>query len=135
MKKSLVVDTNLIFSALLSNSSIIREILLDEAFTFYAPNYIISEIFAHQWKMLKYIKLKESDFFLIFNLIVENIRFTSLDFISLKNRQMAYDFCVDIDIKDTPFVSLALELEIPLWTGDKKLKNGLIKKGFTNFFE
>lgn len=135
MKKSLVVDTNLIFSALLSNSSNIREILLDEAFTFYAPNYIISEIFAHQWKMLKYIKLKESDFFLIFNLIVENIRFTSLDFISLKNRQMAYDFCVDIDIKDTPFVSLALELEIPLWTGDKKLKNGLIKKGFTNFFE
>lgn len=135
MKKSLVVDTNLIFSALLSNSSNIREILLDEAFTFYAPNYIISEIFAHQRKMLKYTKLKESDFFLIFNLIVENIRFTSLDFISLKNRQMAYDFCVDIDIKDTPFVSLALELEIPLWTGDKKLKNGLIKKGFTNFFE
>lgn len=44
-----------------------------------------------------------------------------------------YDLCKDVDIKDTPFVALAIELGPSLWTGDKKLKEGLKQKGFDNF--
>jgi predicted nucleic acid-binding protein len=42
---------------------------------------------------------------------------------------------MDIDEKDSVFVALTLELDGLLWTSDKKLKNGLIKKGFNSFFE
>ncbi|NJO02300.1 MAG: hypothetical protein HC880_11970 [Bacteroidia bacterium] len=40
-----------------------------------------------------------------------------------------------MDIKDTLFVALCLELEAQLWTGDKKLKNHLLQKDFTQIFE
>jgi putative PIN family toxin of toxin-antitoxin system len=131
----LVIDTNLIFSGLISSSSAIRDILLENHFEFYAPNYIIAELFKHKEKMLKYSKLTESEFYVYFNGIVEQIRFTPLDFISLQSKQEAYDLCKDVDIKDTPFVALAIELNVPLWTGDKKLMNGLRQKGFDNFFD
>tara|TARA_R110002096_G_C14392562_1_gene706660 strand:+ start:252 stop:440 length:189 start_codon:yes stop_codon:yes gene_type:complete len=35
-----------------------------------------------------------------------------------------------VDESDTPFVALAMELNVPLWTGDKKLINGLREKDF-----
>lgn len=104
MKKVIVIDTNLIFSSLLSPASNIREILLDDTFTFYAPNYIITEIFTHQKKMLKYTKLNDAEFFSYFNGIIENIKFIPLDFISISSRQFAYNLCHDIDPKDIPFV-------------------------------
>lgn len=43
--------------------------------------------------------------------------------------EKAYELTKDIDEFDTPSVALALELNSPLWTGDKKLRNGLSKKG------
>lgn len=135
MENALVVDTNLIFSALISSSSSIRDTLLESHFEFYAPNYIITETFKHKEKMLKYSKLSESDFYAYLNGVVERIRFTPLDFISLESRQKAYELCKEIDIKDTPFVALAIELDVPLWTGDKKLIKGLKQEGFNKFFE
>ena len=69
-----------------------------------------------------------------FNAIIERIKFIPTDFISVACRQKAYDLCNDIDIKDTPFVALSIYLAIPLWTGDKKLKEGLRQKGFHDFY-
>jgi predicted nucleic acid-binding protein len=57
IQNSVVVDTNLIFSALVSNSSKIREILFESNLTFYAPDYLITEIFKHKDKLIKYSKL------------------------------------------------------------------------------
>lgn len=85
--------------------------------------------------MLKYTKLADMEFFHYFNLIVENIDFVSIDHISLESRQMAYELCFDVDLKDIPFVSLSIELKGPLWTGDNKLKKSLLRNGFEDFFE
>jgi predicted nucleic acid-binding protein len=135
IQNSVVVDTNLIFSALVSNSSKIREILFESNMTFYAPDYLITEIFKHKDKLIKYSKLSENEFFLYFNAIFEQIRFVPTDFIGSESRQIAYDLCKDVDINDIPFIALSVELKIPLWTGDKKLKEGLKLKGFNGFFE
>ena len=67
--------------------------------------------------------------------MLENINFINELGIALKNKRIAYQLCKNLDIKDTMFVALALELNAMLWTGDQKLKNGLRKKGFDNFFE
>jgi predicted nucleic acid-binding protein len=135
IQNSVVVDTNLIFSALVSNSSKIREILFESNLTFYAPDYLITEIFKHKDKLIKCSKLSENEFFLYFNAIFEQIRFVPTDFIGSESRQKAYDLCKDVDINDIPFIALSVELKIPLWTGDKKLKEGLKLKGFNGFFE
>jgi predicted nucleic acid-binding protein len=84
--------------------------------------------------LLKSSKLNESEFYLYFNGIIERINFIPLDFIDFESRQKAYDLCHDVDDKDIPFVSLSIDLSIPLWTGDHQLKEGLMKKGFNNFF-
>lgn len=134
ISNSVIVDTNLIFSALIPKASKIREILFESNLTFYSPNYLITEIYTHKEKLIKNSKLSESEFYLYFNGIIERINFISTDFIGTESRQKAYDLCKDVDIKDTPFVALAIELKIPIWTGDKQLKEGLKLKGFRHFF-
>jgi predicted nucleic acid-binding protein len=132
--KSVVIDTNLVFSALIPEASKIREVLFDNRLTFFSPNFLITEIYKHKDKLIKNSKLNESEFFLYFNGIIERIQFLPVNFISIESRQKAYDLCKDIDIKDTPFIALSIDLNIPIWTGDKKLINGLKLKGFNNFF-
>lgn len=132
--KSVVVDTNLIFSALIPKASKIREILLESNLTFYAPNFLIAEIYKHKEKLIKNSKFNETGFYIYFNGIIDKIQFVPIDFISIESKQKAYDLCKDIDAKDTPFIALAIDLNLPIWTGDKKLKDGLRLKGFDDFF-
>jgi predicted nucleic acid-binding protein len=134
ISNSVVVDTNLIFSALIPKASKIREILFESNMTFYSPNFLITEIYTHKDKLLKSSKLKESELYLYFNGIIERIKFIPTDIISNDSRQKAYDLCKDIDIKDTPFIALAIDLGILIWTGDKKLKDGLRLKGYHDFY-
>ena len=134
MSKSCVVDTNIIFSALIPESSSIRDNLLESNHIFYCPNFVITELFKHKHKILKHTKLNEVDFYTYFNGIIENISFVPIETISAKSRKIAFELCKDVDVSDTPFVALAIELHLSLWTGDKVLREGLSKKGFTDFF-
>ena len=97
ISNSVVVDTNLIFSALISKASKIREILFESNITFYSPNFLITEIYTHKDKLLKSSKLTDSEFYLYFNGIIERIKFIPTDFIGKDSRQKAYDLCKDID--------------------------------------
>lgn len=134
IKNSVVIDTNLVFSALIPKASQIRDVLFESNMDFYSPNILITEIYKHKDKLVKSSKLTESEFYLYFNGIIERIKFIPTDFIGLESRQKAYDLCQNVDIKDTPFVALSIDFAIPLWTGDKKLKDGLIQKGFYSFY-
>jgi predicted nucleic acid-binding protein len=134
ISNSVVVDTNLIFSALIPKASKIREIIFESNMSFYSPNFLITEIYTHKENLLKCSKLTESEFYLYFNGIIERVKFVPVDFISKESRQKAYLLCKDVDIKDTPFIALSIDLGIPLWTGDRKLKEGLRLKGFQNFY-
>ena len=130
-----VVDTNILFSSLLSERSALRDILLERDYHFFAPNYLFVELFRYKDKIQRYGKLDEEELYEFLHAITERIQFIRLDFISIESRQQAYDFCKDVDVKDTVFVALCLELGAVLWTGDKKLKKHLSEKGFQQIFE
>ncbi|MCP5104070.1 MAG: hypothetical protein GY950_11860, partial [bacterium] len=49
-----------------------------------------------------------------------------------ESKEKALELCKDIDEKDTAYVALAIQLDIPLITNDKKLYQGLKKKEFSN---
>ncbi|MBE0425847.1 MAG: hypothetical protein IBX72_04265 [Nitrospirae bacterium] len=60
-----VVDTNILFSAFLSENSQYRDLLFDEKYEFYSPNFVFLEIFKHKEKILKCkknLKKKYMDF-------------------------------------------------------------------------
>lgn len=50
--------------------------------------------------------------------------------ISRDSYDKALKLCDDIDPKDTAFLALSIEFNIPLWTNDKKLIQGLTAKGY-----
>jgi predicted nucleic acid-binding protein len=54
----------------------------------------------------------------------------SEDVISENSWIGAYELTKDVDENDTPFLALSIELNCPLWTGDKKLIEGVKVKGF-----
>jgi predicted nucleic acid-binding protein len=134
-KKIVVVDTNIVFKALRLKNSYIREIFNQEQYHFYAPKFLLVEIFKHKEKILKNNTQLEDEFYEYLNLLLQRITFVNEDIISIGNYLEAYRLCKDIDEKDVPFVALTIQLECDLWTFDQPIKTGLINKGFEHFFE
>lgn len=133
--KKVIIDSNIVFSALRGKSSLTRDKILNSQDKYYAPNFLIGEIFKHKERILKKSKASEEETLEYLLKILSRINFISEDSISTGNFIAAYRLCKDIDEKDTPFIALSLELEYELWTRDNELKSGLIKKGFDNFYE
>jgi len=134
-RKVVVVDTNIIFKALRLKNSFIRRVLNQEYFHFYAPKFLLVEIFKHKEKILKNNTQLEDEFYEYLNLLLQKITFVNEDIVSIGNYLEAYRLCKDIAEKDVPFIALALELECDLWTFDEPIKKGLIAKGYKHFFE
>lgn len=114
-----VVDTNILFSAMLSSGSHLRQTLFRQDLEFFAPNFIFLELFKHKEKLLKLSKQSEADVYLFLNFLLERIKFILPDLVSTQTYVSAYELCKYIDEADTPFVALSIELNAVLWTGDK----------------
>lgn len=133
--KAVVVDTNVLFSALRMPESELRTTLLNEECRFYVPNFLVVEIIKHREKMMSHTKESETETIAFLAEMMHLVHLVNENLVSTANIIQAHRLCKDVDENDTPFVALALELDAELWTGDKKLKQGLKKKGFHRFFE
>ena len=133
--KKVVVDTNILFSVLLRFPNAHANAIFEEDIAFYTPHFVIVELFKHKERIIQRSNLSETDILEILYRLIKNIHLVSEENISNISWKSAYQLTHDVDIKDTPFVALAIELEAELWSSDKKLKNHLIKNGFQYFFE
>lgn len=133
--KKVVLDTNKLFSALLSTNADFRELLFNSEIRFFSAKYLVVEIFKHKERIVEKSKASEEEIYSYLHEILTRVEFINEDFISTQNYLKAFSLCKDVDENDTPFVALALQLNAELWTGDKELKNGLSLKGFDKFFE
>lgn len=130
-----MVDTNILFSALISGEkSAFAELLLRSEHEFFACETMLVEIFKHKERILKFAKISDDDLARFYHSLLNRINLHKETLIALEHRLIAYDLCHDVDETDTPHVALTLELEAVLWTGDKRLKEGLERKGFKDFF-
>ncbi|MEO1031225.1 MAG: putative toxin-antitoxin system toxin component, PIN family [Bacteroidota bacterium] len=127
----IVIDTNIVFSALLNPNSSISKIILDSLnkFDFYSPKFILEELVKHQSKILEISGYSVRDLKILQAVLFKKITLVEMEFIRESTFKKAYELTKGVDEDDTPFVALAMELESILWTGDKKLLNGLSKKG------
>ena len=128
----IIVDTNIVFSAILNSNSRIGKILLNskEHFQFFTFNYLRTEIQRHTNKLLKLTKLNDVQLSELKELITQHITF-------IDERLIPQDLLIKtetqlkaIDPADTVFVALTKHLEGKLWTGDLQLYNGLKAKRF-----
>jgi len=99
-------------------------------YNFYAPEYIREEIIEHKDKIKTIAKLSDDDFIELYELILRNITILNHSLIPTNIYKKAENLCETIDLDDTIFVSVAEFTRGKLWTGDKKLLNGLSEKGY-----
>lgn len=133
--KPIIVDTNILFSALLNADSKFAEILLNPHYHFHACDLLYIELFSLKEKLVKYSRLEPHQVIELLSLFLKRIRFFKEEHIAQEHLQRAYELCKEIDKNDTQHVALTLELDGLLWTGDKKLVRGLKERGFNQFFE
>ena len=134
--KTIIIDSNIVLASLRSRDSVLRKkIITTTQYRFTTVNFLFVEIFKYKEKIFKNARATEEEQLQFLNNVIQRIQFQQEEIISLHNFFEAYHLCKDIDKKDIPFVALSLELDAPLWTRDNILKEHLISKGFTNFFD
>jgi len=130
----IVVDTNIVFSAILNINSTIAQILIynHPKIKFYSCDYLQTEILRHREKLLKITKLKEKELTELENIVKQNITFINENLIPIQIIEETKIQLENIDPFDVPFIALTKHLNAKLWTGDKKLYNPLKTQNFQN---
>ncbi len=132
MKLKIVVDTNIVFSAILKPGSRIGKIILTSKkhFQFYTCDFLKTELLKHRDKLLKLTKLSSHELDELEFLLTKNIVFINENLLPEKIITTSENILTGIDLNDTPFVALTKHLKAKLWTGDKELALGIETKKY-----
>lgn len=117
----IVLDTNVLISALIRNSITRRLIIeMDEELVY--PEAGIREIEKHRGLIIKKSGLNEREFNSIFNLLLEYVELVPDNLLESTLKE-AKDIMFKIDEKDIVFVATALVFEnAKIWSDDKDFK-------------
>jgi predicted nucleic acid-binding protein len=128
----LVVDTNIVFSAIINDKGKIGELLLNKPISlqFFSPVFLLEELNNHAEKILSITKYSEAEYQQIKSFVTRNIEFISPKKINKEHWETSYQLLKEIDEDDISFLALNLEINGFLWTGDKKLIKGLESKNY-----
>jgi len=133
----IIVDTSIFISALISPKGIFAELLMNPIFQFekYSSYYLVVEVFKHKEKILKYSKLSENELIeQVYNLL-KNVKLINESQIPKEIWEKAFELTKGVDENDTAFIALTEFTDGKLWTLDKKLSNGLKKKGYSKIID
>ena len=124
---NVVVDTNIVFSALLSPKGTISDILLNSSglFNFFSPTFLLDELDHHHQKLLKISGYSEQDLSFLKRMVFKKIELINIELLGEPIWQEAVKMTGSIDEFDTPFVALCLAMDAVLWTGHRKPARGL----------
>jgi predicted nucleic acid-binding protein len=130
-----VVDANILFSALLRpDSPFTRRIVQGDRAFFICESAIVS-LFKYKERIVELSHLSEEEVVRQFYLLLRHVTVSKEEFIDRTARKEAIRLCRGVDMDDAPHVGLTLSLDGLLWTGDKALKRGLREQDFDRFYE
>lgn len=113
----LVVDTNILISALIKGS-VTRKIITHLKAKLYSPMFLQEEVEKYQNEILRKANLNETEFKVLFDQIKSKVIFLEYGSFSLKYDE-AKKIMDKIDSKDTPFIAAALATGSDIWSDDK----------------
>lgn len=123
----IVIDTNIIFSAILTPNGKIGELLLNKPLEvhYISPSSLLEELSSHTKKILRLTGFDETELRQVVFYITRNIEFVNFKSINLDSWERSYHLLIEADHDDIPFLAMALQIDGFLWTGDKKLIKAL----------
>ena len=129
-----VIDSNIVFSAILNTNSKVGHLLINGAshFQFFTIKLLEEEIYKHKQKIQEISGFSDRQFERTYKLIISKITFLDEGILSEEEISKTLEVVSDIDENDTLFVALANHLACPLWTGDRKLIKGLRRKSYSH---
>jgi predicted nucleic acid-binding protein len=129
-----IVDANIVFSAILNTNSKIADLLLNSkgTYDFISPDYLLTETKKYHKKISLISKMTISEVENVEYKLIKPITFMSGLQIPELTWIKAEQIVLDIDPKDTPYIAFSLFFRCKIWSGDKALRNGLIAKGYKN---
>lgn len=118
----LVVDANVVISSLLKKGITFDCFVLNsilEKYRLVAPEFLLEEVEKHREELLEETNLPEDEFQEVMGFLsreIDTIPASQFEGSLSKGRE------VSPDPKDFEYVALALKLDCPIFSGDKKLK-------------
>ncbi|HEX8904703.1 MAG TPA: PIN domain-containing protein [Longimicrobiaceae bacterium] len=135
MPPAVVVDTNVVFSALLKDDSPFTQMLMGSRYEFFIAEFVFVELFKHKERIVRASRLTQDEILKQLEIVLQHLTIYKGVLVPGEQKRKAFHLCADVDPKDATHVAVALALDAPLWTGDQKLRRGLEAKGFTRFFD
>lgn len=131
----IIVDANIVFSGILNCNGKIGDLLINSKkyFSFIAPDFLREEIRKHYTKLCKISGLDIDQIQEAEVQICKDIFFISEEQIKITTWITAEKLVADIDAKDTHYIAYSKHFRCKIWSGDKALIKGLLKKDFVNF--
>ncbi|HJP63109.1 MAG TPA: PIN domain-containing protein [Mucilaginibacter sp.] len=131
-----IVDTNIVFSAILNSRGKIGELLLNKPadVEYLSPAFLLEELELHTEKILRIANLSDLEYQHLKEYVIQHISFVEADDITAEHWIKAGEMIKAVDEKDIPFLALVLHVKGSLWTGDKKLIGALQSIKFDNVF-
>lgn len=116
----LVVDANVIFSAIIKNGKN-RKFLLNDKLTLYAPLFLKEEVLKYRKYLAKKSGMSDKELieFIDRLLILTNIEFVDIQTLTPYIKVAAR---ISPDVKDTLYIALALFKGCGLWSNDRALR-------------
>jgi predicted nucleic acid-binding protein len=125
----IVVDTNIMISALLKDN-LTRRILLLSPFDMYTLACAHDEIQKHKEELIHKSKLNNEQFDYLIQLLFSKMNFVPAEDIE-PFKDSAITIMRDIDPDDSPFLALAMMLNAPIWSNDSHFKRQKAAPVFT----
>lgn len=134
-KMRIVIDTNIVFSAILNSNGIIGDLLFnsEDQFDFFSPEFIVSELAKYKSKLVLLSKLSPEKVDISIYQVLKKIELISPETIADSDWRQAYNLAANVDENDTPFLATALGIGAFIWTGDKA-HNRSEKKRISKYF-
>ncbi len=114
----LVVDTNILISAIIKNGET-RRILFDFEFGFVTPAYSISEIRKHQNEICEKAGIDETEFEQLLEILFRYVKIINPELYSSYLEEAS---SLITDSKDVSFLACALAIRYGIWSNDKGFK-------------
>lgn len=124
----MVLDTNIIFSALINKNSVIRDILVSDKILFLLPDFVLDEILKHKDLLCKKTGLSQNEVFFTLFYLLSKVHIIKKEAFSEK-LEYARKAMEKIDIFDSEFLALALSIENDgIFSQDKHFDKTEIKR-------
>lgn len=115
----LVIDANIIMSALISIGGKTRDLLFSDSLKLFAPEFLLKECEKHKQEIASKAGLPEKALMLAVSLMSSRISF--IPFSEFK-QYLPTAKEISPDPNDTEYFALALKLDCAVWSEDKRLK-------------